>query len=133
MTPDEKFLMRQSIVNEVVDEVKEKITPAPETLRFMQQQNEINKVVQEKLDEIKDIAVEARNHAKIAAEQSTKTNGRVGKLEQWHSNNDSKISTLFEEKKEWRQGWKAFLFKSLDILSKLAVAALAAWIGLNHI
>ena len=88
--------------------------PSPETLRFMEKQNEINEKVMDSLTGIKtDLAV-IKNTVDGIHEQTKRTNGRVNKL-------DDCVGTYQEMWEEQMENRNDFKQKKRDLLWKILI------------
>jgi len=118
MTPDE--LHQEYYEN---NPIGNHASPSQETLRFMQEQIEINKQNSAEHTDIKLILVRMEGKIDTIHEQTLKTNGRVNKIEDWKNENCEFIKESKENSKNTRKrlidyGWKLAL---LIVLSAFGV------------
>lgn len=124
MTPDElhqKYYEKNPTGNH--------IEPSPETLRFMEQQLEINKENTEAHAEIKEMLVELKTVVVGIHEQTKKTNGWINKHAQEDEAFKIEYSDMFKDLKEGRKENKSKLRGLFWDLVKMGVVSALTVLG----
>lgn len=124
MSPDEQYNLRQSIIKEI-----DHNNPSQETKDFMKETRDNFKEVSESLKSLEIHILEVKQIATETKAQAIKTNGRVGKLEDWRYIAEPKINNLNDEsrerKKDKKDTWKQIktfgIGKALDFFFRLSV------------
>lgn len=103
--------------------------PSGETLRFMQNQNEINKSVDEKMEKLLVTGAEIKMTVYKILEQTERTNRRVTKLEHMRTVYEPQWKETEEEKTEhrskqmvWYSGWAGMAINMIGAALSSGVA-----------
>ena len=131
MTPDEQhYLYTQGF-----EAGAKHSNPSPDTKEFMKETNNKFEEVRETLFEMKELCLTINSKLEAVIIQTTKSNGRVGKLEEWREDARptlNKLNDVFKEnqasKKNLTERIKEYsVIELLKVISFLALAGLVVY------